>query len=172
LNEDTTKMRTTFITLCGIVLSAALLSGCPKEPAATTIDTTVDTAVPAPDTVETPTAPNVETPAVVAAPKAPAAAPAPIEQSRDALADKAPGFDPSNPDRSCKTDSDCVVKDVGNCCGRFPACVNKNAKTDPAAVRAQCAKDGMASICGFEEITACQCVEGQCQSAAGGAVAM
>jgi hypothetical protein len=157
-------MRTTFIKLCGIVLGMALLSGCPKEP--------VDTTPPAADTVETPAAPVDETSTAVAAPKTPAAAQTPDEQRPAALADKAPGFDPSNPDRSCKSDSDCVVKDIGNCCGRFPACVNKSAKTDPAAVRAQCAKDGMSSICGFEDVTACQCVEGQCRSAAGGAVAM
>jgi hypothetical protein len=48
-------------------------------------------------------------------------------------------------------------------------CVNKNAKTDPAAVSAQCAKQGIASICGFEEITACQCVNGQCKNAGNGA---
>lgn len=162
-------MRTPYIKLCGVALIAALLSGCPKEP--------IEPSPPVSDRAEAPAAPIAEAPAATVAPKAPVAAttpsaPAPIEQQHDALADKAPGFDPSNPDRRCKVDSDCVVKDVGNCCGRFPACVNKNAKTDPAAVRAQCAKDGMASICGFEEITACQCVEGQCRSAAGGAVVM
>ena len=66
--------------------------------------------------------------------------------------------------RSCRTDSDCVVKDVGNCCGAMPACVNKDSPTDPAAVRAQCAKDGMASVCGFTEIAGCRCANGQCIS--------
>src|SRR5688500_17951353 len=51
--------------------------------------------------------------------------------------------------RTCKVDSDCVVKDVGNCCGYYPACLNKASPTDPAGVKAQCAKDGMASVCGF-----------------------
>lgn len=64
--------------------------------------------------------------------------------------------------RTCKVDSDCVVKDVGNCCGYFPACVHKASPTDPAGVRAQCAKSGMASVCGFNEITACRCVRNQC----------
>jgi hypothetical protein len=64
--------------------------------------------------------------------------------------------------RTCKVDSDCMVKDVGNCCGYFPACVNRNSPTDPAAVRAQCAKSGIASVCGFNEITACRCVRDQC----------
>ena len=66
--------------------------------------------------------------------------------------------------RSCKTDSDCVVKDVGNCCGAMPSCVNKDSPTDPAGVRAQCAKDGMASVCGFTEIAGCRCANGQCIS--------
>lgn len=82
------------------------------------------------------------------------------------------GLDASNPSRICKTDSDCAVKNVGNCCGYYPMCVNKDAKTDPAAVRAQCEKDGMASICGFREISGCQCVDGQCESLTDGSVEM
>ncbi len=74
--------------------------------------------------------------------------------------------------RSCNTNSDCAVKDVGNCCGAYPMCVNKATKTDPAAVRAQCGKEGMASICGFQEVSGCQCVKGQCENIASGAVAM
>lgn len=69
---------------------------------------------------------------------------------------------PAGPDRSCKTDADCTVKDVGNCCGYYPACVNVNAKTDPKAVQAQCAKTGQVGVCGFPAITSCQCVKGQC----------
>lgn len=65
-------------------------------------------------------------------------------------------------DRSCRADADCVVKNVGNCCGYYPACVHKASATDPAAVQAQCAKDGMASVCGFAEIESCDCVQGQC----------
>ena len=72
------------------------------------------------------------------------------------------GETPSNPDRSCKTDADCVVKDVGNCCGYYPMCVNLNAKTDPEAVRDACAKRGVASVCGFPAISSCSCVKGQC----------
>lgn len=80
--------------------------------------------------------------------------------------------DPANPNRSCKTDADCAVKDVGNCCGAYPMCVNKDAHTDAAAVRAQCAKNGMASICGFREVRGCTCVQGQCQDIADGEVVM
>jgi hypothetical protein len=73
---------------------------------------------------------------------------------------------PVQVDRSCHTDADCAVKNVGNCCGAMPACVNKTSPTDPAGVQAQCAKDGMASVCGFAEIEGCRCVDGQCISAA------
>jgi hypothetical protein len=73
-----------------------------------------------------------------------------------------PSAKPVQVDRSCRVDSDCVVKDVGNCCGYYPACVNKASRTDPAAVQAQCAKDGKASICGFPVIDGCRCVGGQC----------
>ena len=72
------------------------------------------------------------------------------------------GADPTIVNRSCKTDAECVVKDVGNCCGYYPACVNVDAKPDPVAVQAQCAKSGRASVCGFPQINGCQCVKGQC----------
>ena len=68
-------------------------------------------------------------------------------------------------DSSCRTSADCAVKDVGNCCGAMPACVNKDSPTDPAAVQAQCQAKGMMGVCGFREISACQCDDGQCVSA-------
>lgn len=101
-----------------------------------------------------------------------AAEPAPVAQAPRAM-ETAPA--PKAADelgRSCNTNSDCAVKDVGNCCGAYPMCVNKDTKTDPAAVRAQCEKEGMASICGFQEVSGCQCVKGQCENIASGAVAM
>ena len=66
-------------------------------------------------------------------------------------------------DTSCTEDADCAVKNVGNCCGYFPACVNKDSPTFPDQVKAQCEKDGMASICGFREISSCTCTDGQCK---------
>ena len=75
-------------------------------------------------------------------------------------------------DRSCKTDADCAVKDVGNCCGYYPACVNKDSPTDPAAVKAQCAASGMSSVCGFAEISSCSCNAGKCESAGGRGVSV
>jgi hypothetical protein len=67
----------------------------------------------------------------------------------------------------CKTDADCEVKNVGNCCGYFPACVNKESPTFPEKVKADCATSGMSSICGFQEISSCQCLEGRCAGVAG-----
>jgi hypothetical protein len=72
-------------------------------------------------------------------------------------------------DSSCKTDADCAVKNVGNCCGYYPACVNVNSPTDPKGVQAECAKQGMASVCGFPEISSCNCTQGRCEAAPGGA---
>ena len=66
---------------------------------------------------------------------------------------------------TCKTSADCAVKNVGNCCGAMPACVNQDSPTDPAAVQAQCQAKGMMGVCGFREISACQCDNGQCVAA-------
>lgn len=74
---------------------------------------------------------------------------------------------PGIPDASCSVASDCEVKNVGNCCGYFPACVNKDATVDADAVRAQCERSGMASVCGWQEIQSCDCVQNQCRAAGG-----
>jgi hypothetical protein len=70
-------------------------------------------------------------------------------------------------DTTCKVDADCAVKNVGNCCGAMPACVHKDSPTDPAAVQAECARRGLASTCGFREISACTCQDGRCRDASG-----
>lgn len=75
---------------------------------------------------------------------------------------------PAVPDISCQTDADCTVKNVENCCGYYPACVNIDAVTDPEAVSRRCTKDGMASICGFTDISSCACVDHKCQPAGHG----
>lgn len=72
---------------------------------------------------------------------------------------------PESPKRSCKTDADCVVKDVGNCCGTYPACVAKDANVDPAAVQAKCAREGRVAVCGFPVIRGCSCKQGLCEAA-------
>ncbi|SDD35035.1 hypothetical protein SAMN04488509_102110 [Aquimonas voraii] len=89
---------------------------------------------------------------------------APVAEGGD-LADKAM---PAEPDRRCSTDADCVVKNVGNCCGYYPACVNAQAPTFPEQVKAACEAQGLSSICGFQDITACACIEGRCEAAPGG----
>jgi len=72
-------------------------------------------------------------------------------------------------DYSCATDADCTVKDVGNCCGYYPACVNVDSPTFPDQVKAECARSGTMSVCGFPAIEGCQCVDNRCQPGAGGA---
>ena len=67
-------------------------------------------------------------------------------------------------DYTCHTDADCAVKDVGNCCGRFPACVNKDSPTFPERVREECANKHEAGVCGFPDVRGCACVEGRCSN--------
>lgn len=65
-------------------------------------------------------------------------------------------------DRSCSTNADCTVKDVRNCCGAMPACVNVNARIDPTKVQEDCKRGGMMSVCGFPAIEGCKCNRGRC----------
>ena len=76
---------------------------------------------------------------------------------------------PGTVDYSCTTDADCAIKDVGNCCGYYPACVNVDSPTFPEQVKAECAKNDMMSVCGFRDLSGCQCVEGRCEGIAVGA---
>ncbi|MBI2659145.1 hypothetical protein HYX05_03565 [Candidatus Woesearchaeota archaeon] len=64
----------------------------------------------------------------------------------------------------CNEDSDCVIKDVHNCCGYYPRCVNNDFTPDIEAVEQECKRSGTASICGFAEISHCECVENKCIS--------
>ncbi|WP_279362567.1 hypothetical protein [Xanthomonas sacchari] len=75
----------------------------------------------------------------------------------------APGL-PIKVDTSCRTDADCTVKNVGNCCGAMPACVNRDSPTDPQGVMAQCQASGRMSVCGSPAIAGCSCVAGQCSA--------
>ena len=72
---------------------------------------------------------------------------------------------PANDD-SCGTATDCVVKNVGNCCGQYMACVNTAFVPDLQAVKDACREGGMASICGWSEIASCACQAGRCINAA------
>lgn len=140
------------------LLVALSLTAC-SAPAPAPETPPAATSAPAPAASTTP-APAPQPPKAAPAPDVPA----PVEHAGNA--------NPMSPDRTCKTDADCAVKDVGSCCGTFPLCVNKDAKVDPAAVRAQCAKDGMASICGFQPVSGCTCTKGRCENVAGGAQVM
>lgn len=60
---------------------------------------------------------------------------------------------------ACEEAADCTVKDVGNCCGYYPRCVNVDSPTSEPV----CAPD-VASVCGWPDITHCTCVENRCRS--------
>lgn len=145
--------------LAALLVALSLTACSAPAPAPETPQAATSAPAPAASTTPAPTAPAAPQP-----PKAAPTAPAPVEHAGSA--------NPMSPDRTCKTDADCAVKDVGSCCGAFPLCVNKDAKVDPAAVRAQCAKDGMASICGFQPVSGCTCTKGRCENIAGGAQVM
>ena len=75
---------------------------------------------------------------------------------------------PSQQNKSfCNADSDCEIKDVHNCCGYYPKCVNKDYAPDISAVERECKEKGISSICGFPDITSCMCVEHACRDAQG-----
>lgn len=108
--------------------------------------------------------------AMAATPAADTAQSAPPEATRVRAPEPAPKQRQAEPaqapvkvDFSCKTDADCSVKNVGNCCGAKPACVNADSPIDPEGVKAECARKGMMSMCGFKPVEGCQCVQGQCK---------
>lgn len=67
-------------------------------------------------------------------------------------------------DYSCTTDSDCVIKNEGNCCGEYPKCMNKKSKPNSIYVQKQCDKNKESSVCGFPSIDGCSCINNKCQS--------
>ena len=100
-----------------------------------------------------------DAPLVSASSPDPATVPLPSSTTPSSLA-----ADPGAVSRACKVDADCAVKDVGSCCGKHPACVNKDAATDPNAVRAQCQKEHRVGVCSMEAIGGCSCEQGQCRN--------
>lgn len=130
-------------------------------------------AAPAPEPAAQPEAASVDPAAAV--PPLPATTdkvPTPLDKLKPRTGGPLPPQvlpEPAKLDASCHSDADCTIKNVGNCCGYYPACVNVDSPTDPAGVQAQCAKQGTMSACGFQEIAACTCQQGQCmvQDAAG-----
>lgn len=126
-----------------LVSSLLMLSACAAPPADGAM-----AATPAADAAQPPASQGTRARAPEPAPKERRAEPAPT---------------PVKVDFSCRTDADCAVKNVGNCCGAKPACVNANSPTDPQGVKAECARKGMMSVCGFKPVEGCQCVQGQCK---------
>jgi hypothetical protein len=65
----------------------------------------------------------------------------------------------------CAQDSDCVERNVGNCCGHFPMCANAN------AVLPHPCPDGGFGVCGFPTIDSCKCgSKGGCMSLQAGSI--
>lgn len=64
-------------------------------------------------------------------------------------------------DDSCKVDSDCSIKNVGNGCGYYPDCVNKDAQTNPDIFK----KYSVIGVCGFPVIKKCECKSNKCENA-------
>lgn len=62
---------------------------------------------------------------------------------------------PSNINYSCIIDSDCEIKNLGNLCGGYPKCVNKNFEPHPPEFNTP--------FCGFPSIDGCKCVENECK---------
>ncbi len=149
--------------LAALAMALALilvLPGCAAPPTGT-VGSSVEPAPARSDVAAQPATASAPT-AVAMPPRAKPAPPMSDPLPPQRVADDAPRAAPKL-DRSCKSDADCVVKDVGNCCGYFPRCVNVNAKVDPKAVQAQCARSGVASVCGFKPVEGCECVQGECK---------
>lgn len=72
--------------------------------------------------------------------------------------------DPPALNLRCQADADCAVKNIGNCCGFMPACVNKTSPTAPELVLARCAASGEEPICDHPMIYACLCEQGICRA--------
>ena len=152
-------------TLCLLSLAAlvVLLSACAAPTANDAAP--AQTAAPAPASPPSANAGTAEEPPATPA-RPPVRTGGPLPPARV----EAPGTAPVAIDVACRTDADCTVKNVGNCCGYYPACVNVDSPTDPQGVQAQCAKQGMASVCGFREIAGCSCRQGRCEADTGAAV--
>ena len=139
-----------FLLLCALVIASALTAcAAPAPQAAQQASATANEQAPAPTGAPAQSRPDLRS----LHPRTGGPLPPQVSSS------------PVKIDRSCASDADCTIKDVGNCCGAAPACVNVDSATDPKGVQAECARKGMASICGFRPIDHCQCVQGECTAA-------
>ena len=65
----------------------------------------------------------------------------------------------------CTEHSECTVKNVGNCCGYYPECVNINYEPDPEAVQAACIANGITGIiCEPTVLKSCECTMSKCKA--------
>lgn len=181
------RLRNASLAVCALSVLLACSAQSPPMPEQTTSAATASSnpqlpedspPLPVPAAVDTP--PPTAGPTPAAGDTMPVAGPQPVPPPARGRKPPPQMSDPLPPeqlrqavqlDRSCRTDADCTVKNVGNCCGAYPACVNRNSPTDPAAVQAQCQREGRSSVCGFKEVSGCQCVQGQCQDVSDGPVA-
>lgn len=112
--------------------------------------------------------PPATSPAATAAQAPMPQAPAPPAQAESADAATDSGLAAHTGLRyDCAADADCAIKDIGNCCGHYPACVNVDSPTDPEGVTRECAQKGLAGICGYPVIEACVCRNARCEPAPG-----
>lgn len=57
---------------------------------------------------------------------------------------------------SCKTDDDCVIKNIENCCGYYPKCLSKEAVLNPEEVERLCEGEN-ATGCPIASLGYCRC---------------
>lgn len=142
---------------CGVSQTNELTAKNHPAPAATVVAATPQSQTPA---AVVPAATTTVRPAVTPSATIPStpAAPKSLRDYQQSLA------------KACQSDADCVVKNVGNCCGYLPQCVHKDVQTFPEQVKALCEKEGRSSICGFQEPAGCSCVNHQCRDRAGAGI--
>ena len=158
------------IRLLALPLQLALLGASCEPQASQTPAADADTrvATASPGAATSPPAPSIQPVPVDPASAPPQTTPVLIVPVSKAVATPAtpPQSSADTVDYTCKTSADCAVKNVGNCCGQYPACVNKGSRTFPDQVRAQCARERM-DVCGFPAIHGCECVAGKCEGQTG-----
>ncbi len=66
---------------------------------------------------------------------------------------------------SCNFNFECKIKDIHDCCGYYPECVNSNAKVDPDFVDRICGKEVRLCPLGVftSDTTSCKCINKKCQ---------
>ena len=63
---------------------------------------------------------------------------------------------------TCEQAQDCEIKDVRNCCGYHPKCVNKNSIVNGTLVKELCEHGAQTGLCGFQDIKSCKCEKNMC----------